>query len=806
MERLKLKSTILAALISALSMSSLSSPSPVVGQSDKPQGEIIVFGNDKNSTFYDKIKGKASVGTPRLIGGKMWDYPKEGEFIPVVARPIDVGDGWKYNPLVAILPYDAGLGSNNSASSPPLPPEKVAYARYNTQRLPRDMRGKVAGGRIPVINYRFARLINGYRCELLESFTPRDWDLVNFTDPSKVVDPILNVLGYELPEVDTLNRCAMQGALDAAVALVRFAPSLYSPKEYHESQALYEEAADYARNGLASSADAILAYRRKKIVPVRHFYNRKDSPLYFIVSAYPHMRRVVPTESYTPDSPPFPLIPRMTFYFFPVSPSGEVCYFQNATKFAKQKPVPEQLYFKYGETYHGVSSEDDTALEALGLTGVHCVSLSHSWADDYITVRVAFKDGRWMLDEEFSYPIRMHVMNAPEPYRIYQEPFAWIGRLRDYKGWPVAPSVHPLDGLIRFYPPFVRWLEKIERGERHVVGDAELSLTLFPYSFAPGYTLAPADPNRLAQDFTRPISLTLPEAALACQGLICEGLYSNEHKAKVTMLRRSSRAVSWFVPRYEVNAKIEYTRTDSGSGVIYIGEDYVISLRRSAAGAWRGGTLADYATGRVYALSVAPSSGKVTACRMERVSSDNYAPFAMLPLHNAYIPREEDPALTRLLEEIYVTWGSKETRRFSVNSRVLIKRGVKAEGVKEMCDAEGDKRVAALLAANADAFPGLVGEQGQLVDWNPRTRRAVVFVSGAKAEQVVKAYEESAKAINPKAAKPFSQALPAYPDEKRWEGMALLKSGRSRAVSVHEYARIHRDGKAENGAFVIVQL
>ncbi len=800
MGKVKIKTLVFAALIGALS--TCSPPPTVAAQSNKAGGEVIVLGNSKEATLYDKIKDKASIITPKVIGERMWDYPKEGEFIPVLVRPLDLGDGWKFDPaMFSDVPYDMGLIGHNHVTSPPLPPEKVAYARYDTRKLPTDLAGNVAGGRIPVINYRVARLINGSRCLSTENFVPRNWNKVPWALRNQVVDPILNVLGYQLPESFTFW-CPMQGALDAAVALVRFAPSLYSPKEYHESKALYQEAETYANYGLASSADAILQYRKKKIVPVRHFYNRKDSPLYFIVSAYPHMTRVVPSQTYSPDAPGNFWVPKMTFYFFPVSPSGEVCYFQNATNHEEFKFYNYQA-FQYAYLYHGRGG-DETAFETLGLTGVHCVSMAYSWIDDYITVRVAFKDGEWKLDEDSAYPIRHRVLHAPEVYRIPQEPFAWIGKLREYKAWPVAPSVHPLDGLIRFYPPLVRWLEKIERGERHVVSDAELSLTLFPYSFAPGYALSPADPKRLAQDFTRPISLTLAEAALACQGISCK-LQKDEAQSKAKLLTKSSRAVPWYVPRYEVNTKIEYTRTDSGGGAIYVGEDYVISLKQDIKGRWTGGTLSDYGKGRMYTLSVNPKSGKVASCKLERVSVEDHAPFVMLPIHNTFLVlSEQEQKMTSSPEDIHVGWGWKDIYGFEGYSRISISRGVQAVEVKEMCDAEGDKRVAALLSANAEAFPDLVGKQGQLVEWNPKTRRAVVFVPGAKAEQVVKAYEESAKAINPKVAQPFSPT--DYTEEVQWSGVAVRKDGKRNFVNVREYARIHRDGKVENGAFVFVQL
>ncbi|MCS7063967.1 MAG: hypothetical protein NZM04_08015 [Methylacidiphilales bacterium] len=467
---------------------------------------------------------------------------------------------------------------------------------FDQSRYPvvKDILGNPAGGKIPVINYRRDLIDNSVSCPEL----PTEWR------SSYERDPIVGADGLKIP--DNIEPCHLQEALDAAVAVVRFHPTLHHFRDML-SPSFVNEWRRYQNAGLLYDLDVLL--EQLDFNPIAwQFYSLKEAPLFLIVAAYPNMN-VYSYRDYAVISPreiPFDT-PLITFYFYLVSPSGYVCGMVG-----------------YGYNYNGLGCFDM-------LEYVPKIQLSVIYDYDIKKWRLyTFDDGSY----DPSILMRMNKIENRDVGQAY-------------------PSGY-YNALAFYYPPIREWFKDIEEGRRHRINPEIFKYPINTYAFAPGYGLMPMNPLSATHvDLSKPI--TIPANLLNRFIFNKNGI--SETLALLTLINdKAGQLVRTRDVRYMPNISVIITTTKimtpqdklvdvfkytTSNDALLLQETYYGDDNKPINLA----SLHDYSENKIYDIRLDGSGKKAIACTLREVRPYMFQPITLYEsyytYHNHYIDSYE---------------------------------------------------------------------------------------------------------------------------------------------------------------------
>lgn len=587
------------------------------------------------------------------------------------------------------------------------------------QGFPIDMLGKMAGGRFPVINYHEKLIAEEGGCD----------EPLKLKQEYKLDD----ALGILAPEIEEESACALQKALDVAVAFLPLHPSLNFQGDYR-SREIQERIQALRQQGRARALDPQL--QTVRLNPRSEtLYSTNDAPIYFIVSAYPDMRRFTPAFElefkngpYYRESPYImPKHDQVSFYFFPVSPSGKVCKVLHTAS-----PLIINENGKLGYGFLGFESDQD------GIVGVRCDLVSY-------VVRL---------------PIRITVFYDPETkkwsiYNFFESgymPHLFLPANDIFHERQPAGDV--LNALIKFYPPYRHWAAAIETGSTYVLGPQDIGVKLTPYSYAPGYSinaLSTQQPKllRYGDPFEVPAWLAkgyyIVSLAEGRDIRTWKDLYDNffisvrtehfDHGHVIGYSPGLSMTLTYTTSQGKRMGQVQY-RTDRR--FMY----YQRALSSTSGKPLYDGRLYDYVNGYIYRFDYSPDGAPI-ACTFERVDTSEMQPLALtnsIPFFRG-VSKIEAPD-NNLVFEYFTSSGERIVRRVhegmtnrfrevnikskDVQRRVEIQYNAPMDDILKLCAGQD-----VIVTKTQERLQDLIGADFNrylLLNWSTASNVAYLFV------------------------------------------------------------------------------
>lgn len=359
-----------------------------------------------------------------------------GAVVPLLSQRYETEDGMRFTIFTPEARHEL------------LEKRKIKHNRTRYPNLPKDIMGNIAGGKIPVINYRRDLIHELGACNEM----PEKWKTTLDRDP------LVGTWAFRIS--DDVSHCNLQAALDVAVAAVRFHPHLHHLSEMRSS-AFANELFRYEDAGIIRNAFPILLEADEDITQ-DVFYNLEEAPLFMVVSAYPNMRVHEYREYDTLSQPPPILdIPEVQFTFYVVSPSGYVCHMESSIG---------------------------------GYAGLACIDMLDYIPTVVVTVRYNYDRKRWQL-----WYLSSASIWAGAAARDNHEENRDVGQ---------AYTSGLYNALAYYYPPIREWFKAIESRTRYELQRRDFTYPINTYAFAPGYGIAAMNPlSATYVDLSKPISL-----------------------------------------------------------------------------------------------------------------------------------------------------------------------------------------------------------------------------------------------------------------------------------------------------------